>query len=76
MYTAHDVSHLVEEYRDLFEGADTETPDALKHVLTREAEWTGEAAEHLLRLATAYGSFMLRNALAIALVLHYSSSEG
>ena len=69
MYMAHDVSHLVEEYRNLFEGTGADTPDSLQGVLTREAEWTPEAAEHLLRLATAYGSFMLRNALAIALAL-------
>ena len=40
-----------------------------------EAEWTAEAAEHLLRLATAYGSFMLRNALAISLVLDIEDGE-
>ena len=66
MNTPHDVSNLVEEYRNLFEGVDA---DSLEDTLTREAEWTPEAAEHLLQLATAYGSFMLRNALAISLAL-------
>jgi hypothetical protein len=34
------------------------------------AEWTPQAAEHLLKLANDYGSFMLRNALAIATALN------
>ncbi len=75
MYVPHDVSNLVEEYRDLLEGIGADAPNALKDVLAREAEWTPEAAEHLLRLATAYGSFMLRNALAIALALDIEDGE-
>ena len=72
MNTPHDVSNLVEEYRDLFEGADA---DSLEDTLTREAKWTPEAAEHLLQLATAYGSFMLRDALAISLALDIEDGE-
>ena len=72
MNTPQDVSNLVEEYRDLFEGADA---DSLEDTLTWEAEWTPEAAEHLLQLATAYGSFMLRNALAISLALDIEDGE-
>jgi len=72
MNTPQDVSNLVEEYRNLFEGVDA---DSLEDTLTREAEWTPEAAEHLLQLATAYGSFMLRNALAIALALDAEDGE-
>jgi hypothetical protein len=75
MYTAHDVSHLVEEYRRLFEGIGADAPDSLQAVLTREAEWTPEAAEHLLRLATQYGSFMLQNALATSLALDIEDGE-
>ena len=72
MYAPQDVTKLVEEYRDLFEG---KASDSLEDVLTREAEWTPEAAEHLLQLATAYGSFMLRNALAISLALDIEDGE-
>jgi len=72
MNTPQDVSNLVEEYRNLFEGVDA---DSFEDTLTREAEWTPEAAEHLLQLATAYGSFMLRNALAIALALDAEDGE-
>jgi hypothetical protein len=75
MYTPEDVTTLVEEYRDLFEGADAEASDSLEDALARGAEWTPEAAEHLLQLAIAYGSFMLRNALAIALALDIEDGE-
>ena len=75
MYIAHDVSHLVEEYRYLFQGIGADAPDSLQAVLTREAEWTPEAGAHLLRLAREYGSFMLRSALAISIVLDIEDGE-
>jgi hypothetical protein len=75
MYVPHDVSNLVEEYRGLFEGMGVDTPDCFQGVLARDAEWTPEAAERLLLLATAYGSFMLRHALAIALALDIEDGE-
>ncbi len=75
MYVPHDVSNLVEEYHDLFEGANADASDSLEKILIHEAEWTPEAAEHLLELATAYGSFMLRNALAISLALDIEDGE-
>ena len=75
MYTPHDVSALVDEYCSLFNDVRSDTVDSLQHVLTYEAEWTPEATEHLLGLATTYGSFMLRNALAISLVLGIEDGE-
>lgn len=75
MYTAENVAGLVEEYRTLFEEADSNSSDSLEEVLMDNAEWTAEAAEHLLRLATNYGSFMLRNALAISLALDIEDGE-
>ena len=36
----------------------------------RRAEEDAKAAEELVRLAQQYGSFMLRNALALAVALH------
>ena len=38
----------------------------LSHVLVEQGDWTPKGADALLRLATAYGTFMLRNALALA----------
>jgi hypothetical protein len=75
MYVPHDVSNLVEEYRSLFDDVGSGALDSLEQVLMDEAEWTAEAAEHLLHLATEYGSFMLRNALAIALALDIEDGE-
>ncbi len=66
---------LVDEYRTLFEEVDRNSSNSLKRALVREAEWTPEAAAHLLRLARAYGSFMLRNALAISLALDIEDGE-
>jgi hypothetical protein len=75
MDVPHDVSNLVEEYRSLFDDAGSDTRGSLEGVLMHEAEWTAEGAAHLLRLATEYGSFMLRNALAIALALDIEDGE-
>ena len=75
MNAPHDVRNLVQEYRDLFEEVRSDVTDSLEEALMNEAEWTPEAAEHLLRRATEYGSFMLRNALAISLALEIEDGE-
>jgi hypothetical protein len=75
MNTREDVSGLVEEYRTLFEGSRHADSESVINVLTHEAEWTPEAASHLLLLAKTYGSFMLRNALAISLALDIEDGE-
>jgi hypothetical protein len=64
-----DVSGLVNEYRTLFDNVDCGKTESLEQILTNDAEWTPLAAEHLVQLARNYGSFMLRNALAISLAL-------
>jgi hypothetical protein len=75
MNTAGNVTGLVEEYRVLFEGVEGDASDSLEAALTHGAEWTPEAAAHLLQLARAYGSFMLRNALAVSLALDVDDGE-
>ena len=75
MATAQNVSGLVEEYQTLFSDVDTDSQESLETVLVRDADWTPEAAEHLLRLARDYASFMLRNALAISLALDVEDGE-
>ncbi len=69
MKTPENVAPLVEEYRTLFAESDASTLDSLELILVNQADWTTEAASHLIYLARAYGFFMLRNALAISLVL-------
>ncbi len=75
MNTPENVSSLVEEYRVLFEDTDIDSSDCLEDALTREAEWSEEAAARLLELTRNYGSFMLRNALAISLALGMEDGE-
>ncbi len=67
MDTPENVAGLVDEYRTLFEEADSSSSDALETALVDDAEWTPEADGHLLQLARENGSFILRNALAISL---------
>ena len=43
--------------------------DILCDRLIAESEWTPRAAQHLARLARDYGTFMLRNALALAVAM-------
>lgn len=76
------VRTLVEEYSALLRevvhhsSGRWEIEDAtIKNILSRDCEWSPEAADHLLRLANDYGSFMLRNALALSLVLEIEDGE-
>ena len=70
------VKRLAEEYRVLLtQAADRSSEhteldfDAIRRSLVLDAEWTPAAATNLLTLANDYGSFMLRNALALSLAL-------
>ncbi len=73
MNTPENVGLLVEEYRVLI--ANTDSLKSLEATLVADGDWTREAATHLVRLARLYGSFMLRNALAISLVLEIEDGE-
>ena len=75
MDAKQNVAELVEEYRTLFQEVRSRSANSLERKLVRDAEWTPEAAEHLLRLAREYGSFMLRSALAISLALDIEDGE-
>ena len=73
MNTPENVGSLVEEYRVILEN--TDSLDSLEGALIREGDWSPQAATHLLKLSKLYGSFMLRNALAISLVLEVEDGE-
>jgi hypothetical protein len=75
MNAAENVAGLVEEYDTLFQEARGRSADSLERKLVRDAEWTPQAAEHLLRLARDCGSFMLRNALVVSLALDIEDGE-
>ena len=64
------VDSLVYEYKSLMAtlGNDTAELDFLRE-LSISSDWTASGAHELLKLVNHYGAFMLRNALAIAVVL-------
>ena len=47
----------------------------LIRLLGSEADWTPNAADHLVSLVQNYGFFVLRNALALALALGIEDGE-
>ncbi len=69
------VDSLTSEYATLLRARVSEDhqgqPDEAEIVgaLTAYSDWTTRGAHELVRLADEYGAFMLRNALAIAVVL-------
>jgi hypothetical protein len=69
MKSEHNVGSLVDEYCNLFAGVRSDSTGVIENLLVREGDWSQQAALHLLELARNYGSFMLRNALAILLAL-------
>jgi hypothetical protein len=64
----------ISEYKSLIppKGRNGSSPIISEHLvaeLTRNHDWTEEGARAALSLATDYGTFILRNALALAIVL-------
>lgn len=75
-----DAAPLVWEYQTLVEESTTAPRGEidwarLQVELVRTAEWTDAAASHLIDLARNYGSFMLRNALALAVAAEIEDGE-
>ena len=75
MERMENVDSLVEEYRDILGGQSTGQIESLEEILVREGEWTPQAASHLVQLARGYGTFMLKNALAISIALEIEDGE-
>ena len=70
MYTESNVEILVDEYETILSGLSIdENETELSHKLRAECDWTEKGADSVLNLAKLYGSFVLRNALAVAIVL-------
>jgi hypothetical protein len=69
MESPDNVTSLVDGYRAVFGAAIFDSTGSLENLLVREGDWSPDAATQLLQLAQGYGSFMLRNALAISLAL-------
>jgi len=73
---------LISEYQEILEQCEQvivepgdENLKLYTDALCSLADWTERGANEILRLATDYGAFMLRNALAIAVVLGREDGE-
>jgi hypothetical protein len=69
------LNSLIDEYRALLASSllrdvncEYDESEILKN-LTVSADWSLSGAQEILRLVKEYGTFMLRNALALAVVL-------
>lgn len=76
------VHSLLDEYKSHVnsfrsEGGEKEGLDwtTVAELLRTEAGWTSSGAEHVAVLARQYGTFVLRNALALALALEIEDGE-
>jgi hypothetical protein len=69
MYTPDNVSGLVREYQSVVNELSANDLGSLEKHLVNDAEWTDRGAKELIYLANHYGSFVLRNALALSIVL-------
>ena len=73
------IENLLSEYETVVTEAGS--PDSnqfwerLKGKLVTTGEWSNPAADHLVTLARDYGSFVLRNAYALALALDIEDGE-
>ncbi len=72
------IKSLTDEYRSLImkkTDKGIRDPEKIKVLLSSHGDWSPKAADHLLRLAKDYGSFMLSNALALSLALEMEDGE-
>jgi len=82
MNTLDEIKGLTEEYCALLRQSannisapSKNTIEGIKKQLVNNGKWSHQASEHLLDLAINYGSFMLRNALALSLALQIEDGE-
>ena len=65
----------IHEYENLLKGmqderqADQDNLLNITQALCRNADWTARGAQEIVELVKNYGTFILRNALAVAVVL-------
>lgn len=73
MQTSEDLSLLIREYSSTV--SRSQDDEIIKRTLIRDADWTERGAEELVYIAKRYGSFMLRNALALSVALGIEDGE-
>ena len=67
---------LISEYDTIIaEVGDDATDEQIIAALVGDAEWTERGAREVLQLARKYGTFVLRNALALAAAMHIEDGE-
>jgi hypothetical protein len=73
------LSTQIEEYEALIPNKNSRRPtidwSKIEKKLHSECEWTPEGAQILLDLARQYGSFILKNALALSIALGIEDGE-
>jgi len=76
------LENTVQEYQYLLNNTEIPGPcishlhwDDIRNKLQSEAGWTEEGAKHIANLARNYGSFILRNALALAITLNIEDGK-
>lgn len=73
------IENLLSEYETVVTEAGSPDSDQfwerVKGNLVTTSEWSSPAAEHLVTLTRNYGSFVLRNAYALAFVLDIEDGE-
>ena len=82
MDAGEELERTMDEYRDMFAEIKHSQKDKedlhwelVQWKLSRIGDWTPKGAEEITKLARKYGSFILRNALAIASVLSIEDGE-
>lgn len=67
---------MANEYRSYVDDIGVDAPDeAIAQVLVSRGDWTGAGAATVVRLARAYGTSVLCNALALASALQIEDGE-
>lgn len=69
-----EINELTKEYHSLLRQSKSRDGQ-IKELLISNGDWSPNAADHLLDLATRYGSFMLRNALALSIALKIEDGD-
>jgi len=66
---------LISEYRGTVQHCSTHDHGNLAQALSQDHDWSDEGARAIIDLANNYGSFMLKNALALSIVLEKEDDD-
>lgn len=80
MSEAELLQSIVSEYQSLLhpaksQGSEPPEMDGIVHELSRSHDWTEQGAQAIATLASDYGAFMLRNALALAIAINREDGD-